>query len=162
MVSDPQLPDVIYIGIGELRVSTAPMSSIGLGSCIGLVLHDSNRQRGGLAHIMLPNSNGRTDRPGKYADTAICALIEELSVKRRKNGKIIAKIVGGASMFTQFSESTSIGERNIEKIRTLLKEYSIPIQSEDVGGKVGRTMTYYPANDGKIRIKRGDGSMCEI
>jgi chemotaxis protein CheD len=102
------------------------------------------------------------DRPGKYADTAICALMEELSFNRRKNGVIIAKIVGGASMFTQFSESISIGEKNIEKIRTLLKEYSIPISGEDVGGKVGRTMTYYPTNGGKIIIKRGDGSIGEI
>jgi chemotaxis protein CheD len=162
MVSDPHSPEVIYIGIGELRVSTTPLSSIGLGSCIGLVLHDCNRQRGGLAHIMLPNSNGRTDRPGKYADTAICALMEELSFKRRKNGEVIAKMVGGASMFTQLSDNISIGEKNIEKIRILLKEYSIPLSGEDVGGSVGRTMTYYPTNGGKIIIKRGDGSIGKI
>ena len=162
MISDPQSPDVVYIGIGELRVSSTPLASIGLGSCIGLVLHDITLQRGGLAHIMLPDSSGRTDRPGKYADTAISALLEELSSNRKKNGEIVAKMVGGASMFSQFSESISIGRKNIERTRQILIEFSIPLCGEDVGGKPGRTMFYYPANGGRIIIKRGDGTIGEI
>lgn len=162
MRSDPPSPDVIFIGIGELCVSASPLASIGLGSCIGLVLHDRTRQLGGLAHIMLPDSNGRTDRPGKYADTAIVTLLEELSFKRRKNGEIVAKMVGGASMFSQFSEGVSIGRKNIDRIRAILAEYKIPLSGEDVGGTLGRTMTYYPTNGGKIFIKRGDGTTGEI
>jgi chemotaxis protein CheD len=154
--------EVTIIGIGEFRVSKTPLSSIGLGSCIGLVLHDKERQIGGLSHIMLPASQGRTDRPGKYADTAIEALLNEIGLQRVNSGTIVAKLVGGASMFVQFSESFSIGEKNIEAVRTILKFRSIPIVAEDVGGKMGRTMVYYPVEGGRITIRRGDGSTREI
>jgi chemotaxis protein CheD len=154
--------DVIVVGIGEFCVSTKPLSSIGLGSCVGLVLHDPRRGVGGLAHIMLPASNGKVDRPGKYADTAVTNLLEEISRKYGGNGKVTAKITGGASMFSRFAENFSIGERNISAVRTCLKELSIKIISEDVGGSVGRTITYFPDNRGKIVIRRGDGSVTEI
>ena len=34
---------------------------------------------GGVAHIVLPRAPGNVDHPGKYADTAIPALIAELT-----------------------------------------------------------------------------------
>jgi chemotaxis protein CheD len=163
LVPKIQVPEeVVVIGIGEFRVSRRPLCSIGLGSCIGLVLHDPDWQIGGLAHILLPSSNGRSDRPGKYADTAIIALREELSRQRGKKGKITAKLSGGSSMFSQFSDNFSIGERNLEAVRIKLDEFSIPIVGEDVGGRVGRTITYFPNNGGKVTIRRGDGSVTEI
>ena len=33
-----------------------------LGSCIGLALYDRRRKIGGLAHIVLPESRGKTER----------------------------------------------------------------------------------------------------
>lgn len=74
----PPVSETAIIGIGEYRVGRMPMSSIGLGSCIGLVIHDQDRSIGSLAHIMLPSSQGRTDRPGKYADSAVDLLVTEL------------------------------------------------------------------------------------
>ena len=32
--------DTVIIGIGEYQVGSMPMASIGLGSCVGLVIHD--------------------------------------------------------------------------------------------------------------------------
>ena len=153
---------VTFIGIGEFMVSRDPLSSIGLGSCIGLVLHDEDRKIGGLAHIMLPDSQGRTDRPGKYADTALLALLEGMGCTGKTRGRIGAKLTGGAAMFAQFSENFSIGDKNLQAIRVLLKERSIPILAEDVGGKAGRTIVYYPGSGGRITIRRGDGSYGEI
>lgn len=158
----PPSEGVTFIGIGEFKVSTMPLSSIGLGSCIGLILHDEGRRIGGLAHIMLPDSQGRTDRPGKYADTALLALLEAMGCHGTTPGRIVAKLAGGASMFAQFSESFSIGDKNLQAVRILLKERSIPIVAEDVGGKVGRTIVYYPGGNGRITIRRGDGSNGEI
>jgi len=91
---------------------------------------------------MLPDSQGRSDRPGKYADTALVALLEGMGCHGTTSGRLVAKLAGGASMFAQFSESFSIGEKNLQAVRTLLKERSIPIVAEDVGGKVGRTVVY--------------------
>jgi chemotaxis protein CheD len=154
--------EVIIVGIGEFCVSKRPLSSIGLGSCVGLVLHDTRRGIGGLAHIMLPASNGKVDRPGKFADTAVTTLLSEIYRQYGKNGKMIAKMTGGASMFSRFSENFSIGERNLAAVRVSLKELSIPIVAEDVGGSMGRTITYFPEDRGKVRIRRGDGSITEL
>jgi len=70
--------DTVIIGIGEHHIGSCPMSCIGLGSCIGLIIHDRERETGGMAHVMLPTSQGRSGRPGKYADTAIPFLLEKM------------------------------------------------------------------------------------
>ena len=46
------------IGIGEYRVGSFPMITIGLGSCIGLTLYDPNLRLGAMVHIMLPGKAG--------------------------------------------------------------------------------------------------------
>lgn len=154
--------DTVIIGIGEYQVGSMPMASIGLGSCVGLVIHDRKMGIGALVHIMLPSSQGKTDRLGKYADTAIDVLIKELTRNGSSPTNLIAKIAGGSAMFKTFSGNLNIGERNVEVIRKLLKDQSIPIKGEDVGGCVGRTIFYYPKENGKLVIKKGDGTLGEI
>jgi chemotaxis protein CheD len=150
------------IGIGEYRVGSFPMMTIGLGSCIGLTLYDESLKVGAMVHIMLPESAGRKDRPGKYADTAVPILLKELNAMGCKNRSLVAKMAGGASMFEYFGANLNIGERNAEKIRALLKEHNIRLVKEDVGGKVGRSVTFFPQNNGKVAIRRADGTTGEL
>lgn len=150
------------IGIGEYRVGTFPMMSIGLGSCVGLTLYDHEKHIGAMVHIMLPDSSGRKDRPGKYADTAIPLLLQELAGLGCRKGGLVAKIAGGASMFQYFGNNLNIGERNIERIKALLKEQNIRLIAEDVGGKVGRSVTFLPGNGGRVTVRRADGEITEI
>lgn len=150
------------IGIGEYRVGSFPMMTIGLGSCIGLTLYDDSLKLGAMVHIMLPDSAGRKDRPGKYADTAIPLLLKELNDLGSKNKSLIAKMAGGACMFEYFGTNLNIGERNAERVRAILKENNIPLKKEDVGGKVGRSVTFLPANGGRITIRRADGTTGEL
>jgi chemotaxis protein CheD len=150
------------IGIGEYRIGSFPIMTIGLGSCIGLTLYDEKLKIGAMVHIMLPESGGRTDRPGKYADTAIPFLLKALADAGSSNRSLVAKMAGGASMFEYFGTNLNIGERNTEKVRALLKEHDIRLVAEDVGGKVGRSVTFLPANDGKVSIRRADGTTSEI
>jgi chemotaxis protein CheD len=150
------------IGIGEYRVGSYPMMTIGLGSCIGLALYDDTTRVGAMVHIMLPDSAGRTDRPGKYADTAIALLIKELNTLGCKNRSLVAKIAGGASMFEYFGANLNVGERNVERIRALLKENHIQLAAEDVGGKVGRSVTFIPSHQGKFMVRRADGTNNEL
>ena len=154
--------ETVIIGIGEYQVGSEPMASIGLGSCVGLVIHDRQTGTGALVHIMLPSSQGKTDRPGKYADTAIEVLVKELVRNGSSPANLIAKIAGGSAMFKTFSGNLNIGERNVEVIRHLLKDKNIPIKGEDVGGCVGRTIFYYPKENGKLVIKKGDGTLTEL
>jgi len=146
------------IGIGEYRVGSFPMMTIGLGSCIGLTLYDDSLKLGAMVHIMLPDSAGRKDRPGKYADTAIPLLLKELNDLGSKNKSLIAKMAGGACMFEYFGTNLNIGERNAERVRAILKENNIPLKKEDVG----RSVTFLPANGGRITIRRADGTTGEL
>ncbi len=155
---EPQEEPMAMIGIGEYRIGSFPMMTIGLGSCIGLTLYDHNLKIGAMVHIMLPESAGRTDRPGKYADTAVPLLVKDMTALGCKNGDIIAKMTGGASMFEYFGTNFNIGERNAEKVRTLLKEYHIHLAAEDIGGKIGRSVTFLPRLAGRVTIRRADGT----
>ncbi|MDD3857397.1 MAG: chemotaxis protein CheD [Methanoculleus sp.] len=148
----------IILGLGELRVGKCPMGTIGLGSCIALILHDQRRSLAGLAHIMLPESRGDTDRPGKFADTAIDALLEEMGRAGSTKSSLTATVVGGASMFEFSANSLNIGERNAVAVKGLLQEQGIRIEHEETGGKVGRSVYYWPEGKGRLVIKRADGT----
>jgi chemotaxis protein CheD len=150
------------IGIGEYRVGSFPMMTIGLGSCIGLTLYDDSLKIGAMVHIMLPDSSGRTDRPGKYADTAIALILGELVKQGCRKGSLVAKMAGGACMFEYFGANLNIGERNADRVKALLKENGIKLAAEDVGGKVGRSVTFIPASRGKFMIRRADGTTAEL
>ncbi len=155
--------DLIIIGIGEWSVGSSVMTSIGLGSCVGLILHDEEKKIGGLAHVMLPKSSGKPgEREGKYADTAVTILLKDLAAKGVKSSSLKAKLAGGASMFQNFSGNLNIGERNVDALRELLKANSIPIIREDIGGTVGRTITYFPKEGGRLLIRQADGATREI
>jgi len=155
--------DVILIGIGEHHVGEIVLSSIGLGSCVGLVIHDKTKGIGGLAHVMLPDSQGKKpERPGKFADTAVSVLLSELISHGANRTTLVAKLAGGASMFQNFSGNLNIGERNVEMLRLLLGQEKIRIISEDIGGNVGRTVTYYPHENARFTVKYATGKIIEI
>jgi chemotaxis protein CheD len=125
-------------------------------------MYDPNLKLGAMVHIMLPESAGRMDRPGKYVDTAVPLLVNELVALGCKNRSIVAKIAGGACMFEYFGTNLNIGERNAGKVRILLKEHHIQLAAEDVGGKVGRSVTFLPSNDGRVSIRRADGTSSNL
>ena len=93
---------------------------------------------------MLPDSPGRKDRPGKYADTAIPLLLKELSDKGSKTKSLIAKMAGGACMFEYFGTNLNIGERNAERVRAILKENNIPLKKGRCRGK-SRQICHIPS-----------------
>lgn len=162
MATPGEPESTVIIGIGEYHVGSCLMSCIGLGSCIGLVVHDRDKGIGSLAHVMLPTSQGKTDRPAKYADTAIPLMIEKLEAAGSHRGSLQVKMAGGASMFKTFSGSLNIGERNVERIFAICKTLNLPVVGNDTGGTVGRTIFYHPCEKGKVAIRRGDGSTTEI
>ena len=111
-----------------------------LGSCVGLALYDRRQKVGGLAHIVLPDSRGNTDKPGKFANTAIPTLIDEMHAAAGDELNLTAKLAGGASMFSM-SVPSRIGEQNIESCERLLRELGIPILARHCGGEKSRRMS---------------------
>ena len=122
-----------------------------LGSCVGLALYDRREKIGGLAHIVLPNSNGKTDRPGKFVDTAVAALIKKMTDLSKNDLRLTAKIAGGASMFSN-SIAANIGNQNIDACEQLLKQMGIPVVARDCGGSQGRRMSL-DTTDGSVVIE---------
>ena len=71
-----QKGQVTIIGMADLNICIPPngISTLGLGSCVGVAIRDPISKVGGLAHIMLPDSTAVTGGPvniPKYADTGI-------------------------------------------------------------------------------------------
>lgn len=150
--------EMIKVGMADLNVCVAPngITTLGLGSCVGIILYDQRNKIAGLAHIMLPDSTkiSNNENKAKFADTGIDELIIRMKEIGANSKGLIAKIAGGAQMFA-FSKNNDmmrIGDRNIEATKAKLKELSIPILAEDTGLNYGRTIEFYPET-GELHIK---------
>ena len=140
------------IRMGEMSVANdGDLLRTLLGSCIGLALFDRQRKVGGLAHIVLPSARGKTDSPGKFADTAIPKLIEDMESLAGVELKLTAKMAGGACMFSK-SAAANIGSQNTETCERLLGELGIPIVAKHCGGSKGRRMSLDTGN-GRVVIE---------
>jgi chemotaxis protein CheD len=145
------------VRMGELAVSKTPghvLASIGLGSCIGLVLVDPARARAGLAHIVLPSSSNAADAgAGKFADRAVPALLEQMASIGALRSSLHAVLVGGAQMFALGSESSmDIGRRNERAAREALKQAGLAVRAAATGGSNGRTVRVY-VDAGLVTVK---------
>ncbi|NLV76106.1 MAG: chemotaxis protein CheD [Tissierellia bacterium] len=150
--------EIIKVGMADLNIIKAPgiLTTLGLGSCVGIALYDKHNKIAGLAHIMLPSSKEikNNTNKAKFADTGIELLIEKMVKEGAIKELLTAKIAGGAQMFS-FNNNNSIlkiGERNVQATKEKLKELNIKIISEDTGGNYGRTIELN-ADDGSLLVK---------
>jgi len=148
---------VIVVGMADLKVGKHPdvLTTLGLGSCVGITLFDKAKQIGGLAHVMLPTYKGYEGQNiAKFADSAIIELINQLGRIGAARTQLVAKIAGGAHMFgkTQNNDMLKIGERNAAASLAVLKQLGIPVQANDTGGTHGRTIELY-MDTGALKIK---------
>ncbi|HEY4601579.1 MAG TPA: chemotaxis protein CheD [Cerasibacillus sp.] len=156
---------IIKVGIADLNIAKAPdkIRTSGLGSCVGVIIYDEKMKLGGLAHIMLPDSQQAklTNKNNyKYADTAIQILVKKMLRHGARQFALQAKLAGGAQMFkfANGNDMMRIGPRNIAAVKKILAQYRIPIIAADVGGSSGRTIEFDPAtNRLKIRtVNKGE------
>ena len=52
------MSEIIKVGMADLKTCVSPdgVTTLGLGSCVGIAIRDPVTKIGGLAHIMLPDS----------------------------------------------------------------------------------------------------------
>jgi len=112
-----------------------------LGSCVGVAIWDRATKIGALAHIVLPESNGATKTPGKFADTAIDELKRLMLAEGAMALSLTAKIAGGAAMFGKAKDS-DIGIRNREAVIEQLQKHKIRLLGEHCGGNKGRIIRF--------------------
>lgn len=145
------MSEIIKVGMADLKVCKSPdgVTTLGLGSCVGIAIRDTALKIGGLAHIMLPDSTairgGETNIP-KFADTGIKELVRQLESMGAKRSRMTAKLAGGAMMFAfqNKSDLVRVGDRNVEASKETLKQLQIPVLAEDTGETYGRTVIFYP------------------
>lgn len=149
----------IKVGMADMNICTGSdsITTLGLGSCVGVVIWDPASKICGMVHVMLPDSTliRNNTNVAKFADSGIDELLKRVLAKGAKRQNLIAKIAGGAKMFSVNNKSDliSIGDRNVEASIKKLKELKIPLKAQDTGETYGRTVTFYPEN-GEYHIKR--------
>ncbi|HBU12274.1 MAG TPA: chemotaxis protein CheD [Clostridiales bacterium] len=148
----------VIIGMAELDVVKCPqnITTLGLGSCVGVCLYDKATKVGGMVHVVLPDSRnaaGGTNR-AKFADTGVVELYERMIKAGARKATIVAKLAGGAHMFggAMKSDALKVGERNAFNSKMALLKLRIPIIAEDLGGEFGRTIEL-DTNDGMLMIR---------
>lgn len=151
------------VGIGEMAVSDNPQDSIvtlGLGSCVALVVTHPLLRCGAVAHVALPcarwDQRKKNERPcAFYADQAVQIVFTRLS---RFPGFCATtsevSIVGGAS--TTRNAGMQVGTRNVDAILSALKNLKIAPKHQLTGGRSSRNVRL-ELNDGTIWIKEPNG-----
>jgi chemotaxis protein CheD len=148
------------VGCGEGIITT-----IGLGSCVAIILYDAAVRVGGLAHVLLPDESLSRDRsnPAKFPQTAVPLLLAEMANLGAAAPRVRARITGGASMFANLlpAGGINVGERNIAAVRSALSDAGVPIVGEDTGSDHGRSV-YFHLADGRVEIRSVRKGTCVL
>jgi len=136
----------VYLYPGQLFTASQPlMVSTILGSCVAVCLWDEDASIAGINHYLLPNDPVRGHSDLRYGNIAIRKLIDDMVSAGAKTQRMVAKIVGGASILGSSSRQ-SIGDQNVAVARQLLEKHGIPIGAEQTGGQRGRKLVFHTGN----------------
>ena len=52
------MDEIIKVGMADMKMCEPPkgLTTLGLGSCVGVVLYDIKKKISGMIHVMLPDS----------------------------------------------------------------------------------------------------------
>jgi chemotaxis protein CheD len=153
------------VRMGELAASKTAgdmLVTLGLGSCIGLVLMDRRMGVAGLAHVVLPDSGGHPEANRfKFADHAVPELITRVTALGAHRPRLEAVLVGGASMFAALGGSMEVGARNEAAVKAQLAAARIRIHASATGGSRGRTVRVDPKT-GIVLVREAGGKDAQL
>jgi len=139
----------IVLGVGDYGASNTPgddVKTFALGSCVSVIFLDPKTRTVGMAHVALPDSSinkaKATEKPGYFADTAIPALLKQMTkfgCDPRGKGMVV-KLCGGANVMDT-NDTFQIGKRNALAIKKILWSYGMGAVSEDLGKNYSRTVS---------------------
>lgn len=148
----------IIIGMAELDVVKCPqnITTLGLGSCVGVCLYDKTNKIGGMLHVVLPDSKNSSGpvNTAKFADTGVPELYNRMVRAGANKATMVAKLAGGAHMFGNVmkNDALKVGDRNAFNSKMAILKLKIPIVAEDLGGGYGRTIELN-TEDGNLTVK---------
>jgi chemotaxis protein CheD len=148
----------IVVGVADMKVSddlSATLVTHSLGSCIGVAVYDSVAKVGGMLQFMFPDSKldpgNAKNNPFMFADTAVPLFLESCYKLGVEKYRMAVKLAGGAQLI-KASEAFSIGKRNHKVLGQILSDAQLPIEAEDVGGSLSKTMRLSIAT-GEVSLK---------
>ena len=132
------------------------LSTLGLGSCVAIVLYDAEARVGALAHILLPDAALARDtaNPAKFPSTVVPLMLREMQARGARATRVRARIAGGASMFANLipKGGVNVGERNVTATRAALADAGIPLDAEDTGADHGRSV-FFELEGGTLQVR---------
>jgi chemotaxis protein CheD len=141
----------VYLLPGDLHVTAEPcqLTTI-LGSCVAVCLWDRQTRIGGMNHFILPAWREGEGPSTRFGDLATVELLRRLMSLGCRQRSVTAKLFGGAALFRPEARyEASLGAKNVETARLLLKNASISVVAEDVGGSNGRKIIFN-SDDGSV------------
>lgn len=149
----------ITIGMGEAAVSSGAdrLETLGLGSCVAVIVFAPRQRLAAMAHCMLPVREELDGVPMKFVESAVPALLDLLA-SAGGAAPFSAALVGGACMFPGVPATLmrDIAGRNVSVARAALTDAAIPVRLEDVGGHEGRSVVVMPSTQQvMVRTIRG-------
>ena len=81
-------------------------------------------------------------------------MVQEMQASGADLLRITARLIGGASMFSDLlpAGTIHIGERNLVACRLGLRSLGIPVVAEAVGGQSGRSV-WFDVADGQVTLR---------
>ncbi len=145
-----------------------------LGSCLGIIFYNNRLKVGAIAHAQLPEQNlGSTPcsiscpvkceqespnpRIFKYVSCSFHNMIKKFYRLGFNRDEIDVKIFGGANVIQYNSNCDTVGQQNIEKALSLVKEYNLSLVKKDLGGNIGRTI-YFCSDTGEVFLRRHENA----
>jgi chemotaxis protein CheD len=147
----------LLVRVADLRAGVADdvLVTVGLGSCVAILLYDAEARVGGMAHTLLPSPKlARSDRnPAKFPESAVPRLLELMIAEGARRDRVTGRLAGGASMFATLAPpgTVQMGERNLVAAREALSSQGVPLVAEAVGGDFGRTVRLR-VRDGRVEV----------
>jgi len=156
---------VVLVGPADIRVrrSHGLLTCLGLRSGACLTLYDPVSHVGGMVHITSSEANERQpNRPGKYASSAVEALIQSMERTGAARSRLVAAVVGGAEISLRGAEDdtdTLVLDAGVcRAVELELQREGIPLNAQEVGGKSDRSVVL-DISQGTLTVKTGDQSL---
>jgi len=150
------------VGLGEVRVikrvadPAETLVAYGLGSCVAICLFDVGSQVASMAHVVLPGADPTGAPNGKYARSAVPAMIAQMQAQGAGDPRrFVARLAGGAQILRLGGSGTlpRIGDQNALAVQEALKSHGIAVKGTDLGGSKGRSVWFNPGDGGQIRVR---------
>lgn len=147
----------IFVSVADLRHASSDnviLTTLGLGSCLGITCYDPLRRVGGLLHTMLPDSRRHrreNPHPPMYLNLGLPALINGMVDLGASLQHLEFKVFGGARIL-QSNDYFSVGRQNVEMMQGFAEAYRLNVRHWDIGGQTNRSIDLY-LNNGRVALR---------